>query len=474
MINKIPGVPTPIKEASLDSYVDSPYADPIDAIDIPKWFIPPNMPMYDGTTNPREHILTYKQRMMTIPVPKYMREASLCKGFGSTLIGPSLKWLTSLPNGCITSFAHLDNMFNQQFASSRCLEKQTSDLYRVAQRPDEPLKDYIARFIKEKVTVPECDVPTGIEAFRQGLYGETDLWTDLIKYPYKTFEDAQAKATAQVRLDEPPLKDGESGAVAPKSSKPESKKDPSKWCDFHADIGHTTNECVALRREVAYLNKNGYLKDVMSDKARGVVNKDNSNSPSRPPPPPPHTKTVNFIARGSDVCGLTYSAAKRHARENEIDRPTRVVATKYLTPITFDESDAGDISDKHHDGLVISIPFGNCMIKRVLVDNDSSTNVMMLDALKEMVLNPDIDVVKKSTVLIGFSGEAKTTFGEVSLTVYAQGVNQQALDSRHEGHPIDIPSNHQIPNSEIKGDHQESKESYKAALKPSATNKSSL
>ncbi|XP_056698480.1 uncharacterized protein [Spinacia oleracea] len=192
----------------------------------------------------------------------------------------------------------------------------------------------------------------------------------------------------------------------PKSSKPESKKNPSKWCDFHADIGHTTNDCVALRREVAYLLKNGYLKDVMSDKA-----------------------------------------PKRHARENEIDRPTRVVAAKYLTPISFDESDVGDISDKHHDGLVISIPVGNCMIKRVLVDNGSSTNVMMLDALKEMGLNPDTDVVKKSTVLIGFSGEAKTTFGEVTLPVYAQGINQQALDPRHEDHPLDIPSDHQIPNS---------------------------
>ena len=61
MINTIPGVPTPIKEASLDSYADSPYADPFDAIDIPKRFSPPNMPMYDGTTDPREHILTYKR-----------------------------------------------------------------------------------------------------------------------------------------------------------------------------------------------------------------------------------------------------------------------------------------------------------------------------------------------------------------------------------------------------------------------------
>ncbi|XP_021838806.2 uncharacterized protein [Spinacia oleracea] len=279
----------------------------------------------------------------------------------------------------------------------------------------------------------------------------------------------------------------------PKSSKPESKKDPSKWCDFHADIGHTTNQCVALRREVAYLLKNGYLKDVMSDKARGVVNKDNSNSPSRPPPPPPHTKTVNFIVGGSNICGLTYSAANRHARENEIDRPARAVAANYLTPISFDESDAGD---KHHDGLVISIPVGNCMIKQVLVDNRSSTNVMMLDALKEMGLNPDIDVVKKSTVLIGFSGEAKTTFGEVTLPIYAQGINQQVkfcvidcpscyntILGRPWIHGIKvIPSTYhqtiKFPTrwgvQEIKGDQQESKECYKAALKPSATNKSSL
>ncbi|XP_056685489.1 uncharacterized protein [Spinacia oleracea] len=228
------------------------------------------MPMYDGTSDPRDHILTYKQRMMKIPVPKHVREACLCKGFCSTLVGPALKWLTSLPNGCITSFAHLDNMFNQQLASSRGLEKQTSDL--------------------------------------QGLYGETDLWRDLIKYPCKTFEDAQAKAMAQVRLEEtlycrkrtnnyakkdirlsyskrrddrpspysqpqqvavveedddtdwknspglPPRinkysfcvdtvglmnhlsKMGKAVQWPPKSSKPDSKKDPSKWCDFHADI----------------------------------------------------------------------------------------------------------------------------------------------------------------------------------------------------------------------------------------------
>ncbi|XP_056688524.1 uncharacterized protein [Spinacia oleracea] len=138
--------------------------------------------------------------------------------------------------------------------------------------------------------------------------------------------------------------------------------------------------------QVAYLLKNGHLKDFMYDKARGVVDKDISNSPSKPPPPP-YPKTVNFIAGGSDICG--------------------------------------DTPDRHHDELVISIPVGNCMIKRVLVDNGSSTNVMMLDALKEMRLNLEKDVTRKSIVLVGFSSEEKTTFVEVFLPVYPHGVNQQ-------------------------------------------------
>ncbi|XP_056686032.1 uncharacterized protein [Spinacia oleracea] len=149
---------------------------------------------------------------------------------------------------------------------------------------------------------------------------------------------------------------------------------------------------------------------------------------SRPLPPPmvptllkERPLTCNNWCRSSLLTNLMalLPQTKRHARENEIDRPVRAVAAKYLTPTSFDESDAGDVSDKHHDGLVISIPVGNYMIKRVLVDNGSSTNVMMLDALKEMGLNPDTYVVKKSIVLIGFSGEAKTTFGEVTLPVYA-------------------------------------------------------
>ena len=44
-----------------------------------------------------------------------------------------------------------------------------------------------------------------------------------------------------------------------KSENPDPKRDTSKYCNFHDDIGHTTEECNNLKREVAYLLKRDLL-----------------------------------------------------------------------------------------------------------------------------------------------------------------------------------------------------------------------
>lgn len=62
-----------------------------------------------------------------------------------------------------------------------------------------------------------------------------------------------------------------------KNDRPGEKKDPSRWCDFHSDIGHTTYECVALRKEVAYLLKKGYLKELLSDRSKLQGKKENQS-----------------------------------------------------------------------------------------------------------------------------------------------------------------------------------------------------
>ncbi|KAL5846603.1 hypothetical protein ACOSQ3_010127 [Xanthoceras sorbifolium] len=105
-----------------------------------------------------------------------------------------------------------------------------------------------------------------------------------------------------------------------------------------------------------------------------------------PPEPPKHERTVNVISGGSEVNGVTYSEAKRHSRQagrTDVQR-THTADPTYNYPISFSSDEHTDLFNPHHDALVISLTVANCLIKRILVDNGSSTNVLFHGALKEM------------------------------------------------------------------------------------------
>ncbi|XP_074376777.1 uncharacterized protein LOC141718291 [Apium graveolens] len=213
----------------------------------------------------------------------------------------------------------------------------------------------------------------------------------------------------------------------------------------------------------------------------------NNVTPLRQPPPPPHHKVINFISGGSEVCGSTYSQANRASREINI-RVTEVgVGNDNIPSLMFGESDKKNIREPQQDGLVISLPVGNCLIKRILVDNGSAANIMMLSTLTQMGL-AESDMIKKSTTLVGFSGETKRTLGEITLPTYAQEVNLLELfciidvDSSYNiimGRPWihnlkAVPSTyHQVLKfptpwgaQEIRGDQTMAQDCYMMCLKP--------
>ncbi|XP_021740052.1 uncharacterized protein LOC110706439 [Chenopodium quinoa] len=217
-----------------------------------------------------------------------------------------------------------------------------------------------------------------------------------------------------------------------KSNKPELEKDMSKWCEFHSDHGHKTEDCYALRREVAFQLKRGNLKHLLgkkksSDAGRREPEKTTASGPPKPPVP---KVIVNVITGGSDICGLTYSAAKRVAKstiENAVvPDEIRDPLEKKLEAmsITFNDDDVNNISRDHEDSLVISLLVGNCLLRRVLVDGGSSANILFRRAMEDMGLK-DSDITRRSTTLVGFSGESMSTLGDITLPTFAGGLNPQ-------------------------------------------------
>lgn len=85
--------------------------------------------------------------------------------------------------------------------------------------------------------------------------------------------------------------------------------------------------------------------------------------------------------------------------------------------ITFIREDEEGMHMLHDDALVVELSIGDCMVKKVLIDNGSLTNIVFLDTLKEM--RYDVRNVKEEKVikLIGFNGKPSTVLGIVAMSV---------------------------------------------------------
>ncbi|XP_074283540.1 uncharacterized protein LOC141608087 [Silene latifolia] len=292
-----------MEEAALDSYVDSPFIDKIAKVDLPRKFVIPSMKVYDGTTDPQNHVALYKQKMLAASIPSEFRHVCNCKRFGTTLTGPALQWYINMPTGSIQSFANLINNFNQQFASNRELEKCSSDLYRITQKPDGTLRAKTLAFIrleedKGYKVGASCNSKEYEKSNRKsGGRGSSHRSTPYSRPDYSEVNLAYEQQGLIQRLDSM----GSAVKWPRKVENPNLRRDQTKWCEFHMDIGHTKEDCFTLKKEVAYLLKDGYLKDLI--KSKGKKEDQNKGSQEqkqeRNLPPPPPIYEVKFINDGS-------------------------------------------------------------------------------------------------------------------------------------------------------------------------------
>lgn len=115
--------------------------------------------------------------------PNILQKLVYVKGFGSTLIGSTLKWLLNVPPYSVNFFTHLVNFFNNLFSCSKNFEKLISDLNRVTQGNDESLRHYVCRFGKKVLDIRHLDVATAIETCMMGLKKDYPFYKDLVMTP---------------------------------------------------------------------------------------------------------------------------------------------------------------------------------------------------------------------------------------------------------------------------------------------------
>ncbi|XP_022159110.1 uncharacterized protein LOC111025549 [Momordica charantia] len=150
---------------------------------------------------------------------------------------------------------------------------------------------------------------------------------------------------------------------------PSTKRSKGRYCLFHQDHGHATQDCFDLKEEVEGLIRRGYLKEYVEE-PKAAQNGESDKSPAR------EIRTI----MGGPIERESGRKIKADVREARANRDQNEVYHAYTTnrPVTieFSEDEATHLLHPHNDALVIALKIANVKVHRILVDGGSSANIL--------------------------------------------------------------------------------------------------
>ncbi|XP_020216781.1 uncharacterized protein LOC109800407 [Cajanus cajan] len=220
----------------------------------------------------------------------------------------------------------------------------------------------------------------------------------------------------------------------PKRANTPPRADKAKNCRFHRNRGHSTEECSALKDKIEDLIKQGHLKSFTTsqdhqsreidhsretrpprDRRRRSRSAERRDRSQRPREDNDRTrKVINTIAGGFAGGGSSSSARKRHLRAirsvNNVNQPRM----PKMPPITFTDRDFRGADPVQDDPMVISVEMHNCIVKKTLVDQGSSADILYWNTFVQLGI-PEESLEPYHEPLVGFSGERVMTRGCIDL-----------------------------------------------------------
>ncbi|KAK3041994.1 hypothetical protein RJ639_002302 [Escallonia herrerae] len=367
---------------------------------------------------------------------------SCCRAFPTTLRKAAHAWFKSLQPRSIYSFGQLSDLFQKHFVSSRFRRKNSTSLLNIVQEKNEYLACFLERFNTATLEIDNLDESVKYIAFLRGLRPTSKFTFSVNKSPpgnmkallkkankYIQAEEylethrgrrgegkeeqkkrsreitpSEGKSAKRSKRDERRPKDPfASKKLTPLNAKPSqilheikdnkalqwpdkikyrpNKRNKDLWCHFHNDHGHTNENWGSFKRAIEALIKRGQLrKFVAPSEGRQQTNPAMEEREDREE----NVGTINIISGG-----LAAGGSSGHSK---------------------------DIKTPHDDQLVITIKPGNFDVKRVLIDNGSSAEILFYDAFKKMNIPTD-RLRKMDAPLYGFSNHPVTAKGIIALPV---------------------------------------------------------
>ena len=146
--------------------------------------------MYDGSSDPYDHMLHYNQAMIL----NAGDDRLLCKVFLASLKGPALAWFHKLPKGSINTFRELWAAFVSQYLCSVRQKGNISSLQSILKREDESIRDFTRRFGQAVQQIDMYSMDAVLQNFRRSFGPTTPFFQSLSLDPPITMEELYRRA----------------------------------------------------------------------------------------------------------------------------------------------------------------------------------------------------------------------------------------------------------------------------------------
>ncbi|XP_030970150.1 uncharacterized protein LOC115990455 [Quercus lobata] len=396
---------------ALDRISQSPFTRRIEGVELPRWFHQPTFAIYNGQTDPVEHVSQFNQRMAV----HSRDEALMCKVFPSNLGPMAMRWFDSLKPNSINSFKQLTQAFSSRFITSSRVPQPLDSLLSLSMREGEILKAYSNRYweMYNKIKGNYDDVT--ISTFKRGLPTEHGLRKSLTGKPvtsvrqlmdridkYKRVKEDQqigkgkAKVVPQERRDfrsdrfnnsnwprrdyteqsrstgaqavhtvfqEPLLKILEKVKSEPFFQWPSRMAgDPAKcnqnlYCEYLQESGHTTNDCRNLRNHLDRLVREGKLRHLLH---HPIGRQEQTSIEARQSTLRPPIGTINVILATLERTGSHSSRVMSVARllVEADDRESKRAKGMATPMLGFSDEDKIGTIQPNDNALVITLRIG--------------------------------------------------------------------------------------------------------------------
>ena len=167
---------------ALNQISKSSFTRRIEGGKLPQRFTQPTFTMYNGKTDPVEHVSHFNQRMAI----HSKNEALMCKVFPSSLGPVAMRWFDSLKEDSISSFKELTRAFRACFVTYSRVPRPLDSLLSMTMREDETLKTYFDRYWEMFNEIDGNFDDVAIRTFKVGMPVEHDLRKSLTRKPIKS------------------------------------------------------------------------------------------------------------------------------------------------------------------------------------------------------------------------------------------------------------------------------------------------